>query len=85
MVNMFFFFGNSTPLNFLNFFPAVSPSDFQQLLKEMSNNQEDSCKHENIELSSTIPTSYASTKLSPPTIHMSLPNGQSALQNRRDR
>ncbi|KAM5179837.1 forkhead box protein P4 [Mantella aurantiaca] len=62
---------------------AVSPSDFQQLLKEMSNSQEDSSKQENIELSSTIPTSYASTKLSPPTVHMSLSNGQSALQNTR--
>lgn len=62
---------------------AVSPSDFQQLLKEMSNNQEDSSKQENIELSSTIPTSYPSTKVSPPIVHMSLPNGQSALQNTR--
>lgn len=62
---------------------AVSPSDFQQLLKEMSNSQEDSNKQDNIELSSTISTSYPSAKVSPPIVHMSLPNGQSALQNTR--
>ncbi|XP_056413722.1 forkhead box protein P4 isoform X2 [Hyla sarda] len=63
---------------------AVSPSDLQQLLKEMSNNQEDSSK-DNVELSSTISTSFSSNKVSPPTVHPSLPNGQSALQNpRRD-
>ncbi|CAI9573646.1 unnamed protein product [Staurois parvus] len=63
--------------------PQVSPSDFQQLLKEMSNNQEDSSKQDSIELSSTISTSYSSAKVSPPTVHMSLPNGQSALQTAR--
>ncbi|XP_072279926.1 forkhead box protein P4 [Pyxicephalus adspersus] len=62
---------------------AISPSDLQQLLKEMSNNQEDTNKQENIELSSTIPTSYSLTKVSPPSVHMPLPNGQSALQNTR--
>ncbi|KAG8589119.1 hypothetical protein GDO81_006266 [Engystomops pustulosus] len=64
---------------------AVSPSDLQQLLKEMSNNQEDSNKQDNSELSSTISTSFSSSKVSPPIVHTSLPNGQSALQNpRRD-
>ncbi|XP_069802379.1 forkhead box protein P4 isoform X2 [Dendropsophus ebraccatus] len=64
---------------------AVSPSDLQQLLKEMSNNQEDSGKQESAELSSTISTSFSGSKVSPPTVHPSLPNGQSALQNpRRD-
>ncbi|XP_044129261.1 forkhead box protein P4 isoform X3 [Bufo gargarizans] len=64
---------------------AVSPSDLQQLLKEMSNNQEDSSKQDNAELHSTISTSFSSSKMSPPTVHPSLPNGQSALQNlRRD-
>ncbi|XP_075709741.1 forkhead box protein P4 isoform X2 [Rhinoderma darwinii] len=63
---------------------AVSPSDLHQLLKEMSNNQEDSCKQD--DLSSTISTSFSSNKLSPSTVHPSLPNGQSALQHlRRDR
>ncbi|XP_075709742.1 forkhead box protein P4 isoform X3 [Rhinoderma darwinii] len=62
---------------------AVSPSDLHQLLKEMSNNQEDSCKQD--DLSSTISTSFSSNKLSPSTVHPSLPNGQSALQHlRRD-
>ncbi|XP_073398572.1 forkhead box protein P4 isoform X1 [Dendrobates tinctorius] len=64
---------------------AVSPSDLQQLLKEMSNNQEDSNKQDPAELSSTISTSFSSNKMSPPIIHPSLPNGQSAMQNpRRD-
>ncbi|XP_069612457.1 forkhead box protein P4 isoform X3 [Ranitomeya imitator] len=64
---------------------AVSPSDLQQLLKEMSNNQEDSNKQDPAELSSTISTSFSSNKMSPPTIHPSLPNGQSAMQHpRRD-
>lgn len=49
----------------------------------MSNSQEDSNKQDNIELSSTISTSYPSAKVSPPIVHMSLPNGQSALQNTR--
>ncbi|KAG9485403.1 forkhead box protein P4 [Eleutherodactylus coqui] len=64
---------------------AVSPSDLQQLLKEMSNCQEDSSKPDNAELSSTISTSFPSNKLSPPTVHPSLVNGQNALHNpRRD-
>ncbi|KAM9319341.1 forkhead box protein P4 [Gastrophryne carolinensis] len=62
---------------------AVSPSDLQQLLKEMGNNQEDSSKQESIELSSTISTSYPSTRVSPPVAHPSLPNGQSALHSTR--
>ncbi|XP_068125607.1 forkhead box protein P4 [Hyperolius riggenbachi] len=61
---------------------AVSPSDLHQLLKEMSNNQEDSSKQDSIELSSTVPTSYPSTRISPP-IHSSLPNGQTMLHNTR--
>ncbi|XP_075052087.1 forkhead box protein P4 isoform X3 [Mixophyes fleayi] len=64
---------------------AVSPSDLQQLLKEMSSNQEDSSKQDSVELSTTITTSYPSTKVSPATVYPSLPNGQSALQTiRRD-
>ncbi|KAM4795439.1 LOW QUALITY PROTEIN: forkhead box protein P4 [Rhinophrynus dorsalis] len=62
---------------------AVSPSDLQQLLKEMSNSQEDSSKQESMDLSTSITTSYPITKVSPPTMHPSLPNGQSALQNSR--
>ncbi|XP_053562727.1 forkhead box protein P4 isoform X2 [Bombina bombina] len=63
----------------------VSPSDLQQLLKEMSHSQEDSGKQESVDLSNSITTSYSHNKVSPPNLHPSLPNGQSALQNiRRD-
>ncbi|KAE8623482.1 hypothetical protein XENTR_v10005627 [Xenopus tropicalis] len=60
---------------------AVSPSDLQQLLKEMSSNQEESSKQDTVDLTTSITTSFPNSKVSLPTIHPSLPNGQNT---RRD-
>ncbi|KAG8451078.1 hypothetical protein GDO86_003383 [Hymenochirus boettgeri] len=60
--------------------PAVSPSDLQQLLKEMSNSQEDSNKPDTVDLTTSITTSFPSAKVSPPSMLSSLPNGQNAMQ-----
>ncbi|CAH2221096.1 forkhead box P4 isoform X1 [Pelobates cultripes] len=70
------------PMSLQNLSQAVSPSDLQQLLKEMANSQEESCKQDSVDLTTSITTSYP-TKVSPPTAHPSLPNGQGALQNTR--
>ncbi|KAM8975761.1 forkhead box protein P4 isoform 2-T2 [Pelodytes ibericus] len=71
------------PMQMQNLSQAVSPSDLHQLLKEMANSQEESSKQDSVDLSTSITTSYPNTKLSPHTMHPSLPNGQSALQNTR--
>ncbi|NP_001089084.1 forkhead box protein P4 isoform X1 [Xenopus laevis] len=56
--------------------PQVSPSDLHQLLKEMSSSQEESSKQDTVDLMTSITTSFPTTKVSPPTMHPSLSNGQ---------
>ncbi|XP_053310252.1 forkhead box protein P4 [Spea bombifrons] len=69
------------PLPTQNLTQVVSTSDLQQLLKEMASSQEEPNKQDTYDLSTSITTSYTSTKVSPPTLYTSLPNGQSSLQN----
>ncbi|KAM4700222.1 forkhead box protein P4 isoform 3-T5 [Discoglossus pictus] len=71
------------PLPMQSLTQAVSASDLHQLLKEMSSNQEESNKQESVDLSNSITTSYSHNKVSPPTVHPSLPNGHSAMQTTR--